>query len=592
MTTFSKKQRREQMRRDAQRSAETRKKAAQEAKEGDDPQEVQPQAGRPASGPGQPAGQGPAAVSNQQARRPPPPRAGQPTPTPGNAVSNLSMAPPLANRQANFRRPPPRTPNPQLHAPVYRPPLSGPQPTPHQQAHQNVQPPKPTPVTPPRPHEGYVSNQTPGYQPPPRPDQQGYVSNQPSQRSQPNSGPTQNLQAPPRMGGAEQFARRHSTAHSGPAQTAAPPRAQASGGPSGAPAADAAQTQGSAQSAPAQNPEVAAQSDKLKVAIVGPRFMLSGAERLLIDILTHVRGDDLPFEISGLCAIQAELFFPHAEIHHLTQNEQLELLGSMPGLDHAVANYDALLTWGSVPPISDPSVKRVDLDDLGVLPGIDPSRVQPTRSPEEVRRELKIEDGQKVMTFIGNMSNANNPYALSHAIAELGDEWIGLFVGEGNDAVEVRMHAEKKIPKRFRFAGARPDVGDLLAVTDCVLVPALRPTRGFAVLEAWAAGVPVIATRKGHPFGLPSHILEIDTPELDPDDVNNIDLEDTEVVGDMGKRIADAVSRIGGEAQDDVQQMLEANTMERFRQDVVNELVKQLGLETAEDADEASADGE
>ena len=58
------------------------------------------------------------------------------------------------------------------------------------------------------------------------------------------------------------------------------------------------------------------------------------------------------------------------------------------------------------------------------------------------------------------------------------------------------------IANRVRFLGWRDDVPELLAEADIFVCPSLREPLGNVVIEAWSAGVPVIATESDGPAAL------------------------------------------------------------------------------------------
>jgi glycosyltransferase involved in cell wall biosynthesis len=73
-------------------------------------------------------------------------------------------------------------------------------------------------------------------------------------------------------------------------------------------------------------------------------------------------------------------------------------------------------------------------------------------------------------------------------------------LGHGEEEFGHRMKAEAESPEfngRFRFLGSRDDVPDLLATFDVFILPTRAETFGIAVVEAMAAGIPVIASRVG-----------------------------------------------------------------------------------------------
>ncbi len=73
--------------------------------------------------------------------------------------------------------------------------------------------------------------------------------------------------------------------------------------------------------------------------------------------------------------------------------------------------------------------------------------------------------------------------------------------------------------RRFRFLGSRQDIPDLLATFDLFVLPTRAETFGIAVVEAMAAGVPVITSRVG---GIPEIVCTsvlgsvVDTVEVAP----------------------------------------------------------------------------
>jgi glycosyltransferase involved in cell wall biosynthesis len=84
-------------------------------------------------------------------------------------------------------------------------------------------------------------------------------------------------------------------------------------------------------------------------------------------------------------------------------------------------------------------------------------------------------------------------------------------VGEGVQGGELEaLSAELQLGDAVRFLGTRDDVPDLLASAECVLLASDYEGCPLAVLEALAAGVPVVATSVG---GIPE-ILDHDRTGL------------------------------------------------------------------------------
>ena len=75
--------------------------------------------------------------------------------------------------------------------------------------------------------------------------------------------------------------------------------------------------------------------------------------------------------------------------------------------------------------------------------------------------------------------------------------------GEGPSRSSLeRLAARLGIADRVRFLGWRSDVPALMAQADLLVCPSLREPLGNVVIEAWAAGLPVVATASDGPAAL------------------------------------------------------------------------------------------
>ena len=96
-----------------------------------------------------------------------------------------------------------------------------------------------------------------------------------------------------------------------------------------------------------------------------------------------------------------------------------------------------------------------------------------------------------------------------------------MIVGEGPDRPRLEEEIEALgLSGRVRLAGERRDVPELLAAADVFVLPSASEGLPVSVLEAMAAGLPVIASRVG---GVPEQVSDGETGLLvepgDPSDL-------------------------------------------------------------------------
>jgi glycosyltransferase involved in cell wall biosynthesis len=131
-----------------------------------------------------------------------------------------------------------------------------------------------------------------------------------------------------------------------------------------------------------------------------------------------------------------------------------------------------------------------------------------------VRREFGFAAGTRVLATVSVLREGKGLEILIDAFAELHrrrPDTRLLVVGDGSlrSALELRAGNAEVV----RFAGTRRDVPTLLAGADLFILPSLEDAFPTVVLEAMAAGLPVIATRSG---GIPEIVDEGVTGQLVP----------------------------------------------------------------------------
>ena len=116
--------------------------------------------------------------------------------------------------------------------------------------------------------------------------------------------------------------------------------------------------------------------------------------------------------------------------------------------------------------------------------------------------------------FVGELRELKGLDLLLHALVDV--DATAVVVGSGPDAPRLReLAARLNLGRRVRFVGRLPG-RDALALGRCLVVPSRAESLPYIVLEAAAAGVPLIATRVG---GIPEIIGTTDVPLIAPGSV-------------------------------------------------------------------------
>lgn len=115
-----------------------------------------------------------------------------------------------------------------------------------------------------------------------------------------------------------------------------------------------------------------------------------------------------------------------------------------------------------------------------------------------LRREFQLSEDDLVLLFVGSGFITKGLDRLLAAVAALPDalrERVHLFVlGEDRQRRLKRLAARLAITDRVRFLGGRDDVPRFLQGSDALALPAYDEAGGLVILEAIAAGLPVLAT--------------------------------------------------------------------------------------------------
>lgn len=154
--------------------------------------------------------------------------------------------------------------------------------------------------------------------------------------------------------------------------------------------------------------------------------------------------------------------------------------------------------------------------------GIDLGKFDGRRARAEVRRELGVAESTPLIGTVAALAPHKSQSDLLAAAAILAREMPALhvvLVGEGALRHELETLAERLgIRERVTFTGFRPDALDLLGAFDCFVISSYLEGLGTSIMDAQAAGIPVVATRTG---GIPEIVQDGVTgllvPPRDPD---------------------------------------------------------------------------
>lgn len=139
---------------------------------------------------------------------------------------------------------------------------------------------------------------------------------------------------------------------------------------------------------------------------------------------------------------------------------------------------------------------------LAIPNGIPEDRVISRRSAAEVRSSLGIGADELVILTTGRLAPQKGLEYLLRAIPILSSRaerpFRVLLAGEGPMRLSLESLArELGISDFVAFLGFRDDIGDLLNASDIVVLPSLREGLSIALLEAMAAGKPIVTTTIG-----------------------------------------------------------------------------------------------
>jgi len=137
---------------------------------------------------------------------------------------------------------------------------------------------------------------------------------------------------------------------------------------------------------------------------------------------------------------------------------------------------------------------------ITILNGIDLQRFE-SADPRAFRRELGVDRGALLLGTVGRLVPVKNQSLLLRAFARLREKEKKahlVIVGDGPEGAALQREAVRlKLQRWVHFTGSRRDIPQILASLDLFVLPSLSEGLSLTLLEAMAAGRPVVATRVG-----------------------------------------------------------------------------------------------
>lgn len=155
--------------------------------------------------------------------------------------------------------------------------------------------------------------------------------------------------------------------------------------------------------------------------------------------------------------------------------------------------------------VSDEVYKAV-IDQIGpihdrvvtISNGVDVKRFERPSNKASLCDELGINPNSQLVTTVGRLTlQKGHSYLIeaAKAVVPCCPDAHFLLVGKGELQEDLQCQIQEAgVAGNFHFLGSRDDVPDLLAATDLFVLPSLWEGLSVALLEAMAAGKPIVAT--------------------------------------------------------------------------------------------------
>lgn len=128
--------------------------------------------------------------------------------------------------------------------------------------------------------------------------------------------------------------------------------------------------------------------------------------------------------------------------------------------------------------------------------GVDTEKIEAGKADGEIRRSCSIKDGEIMLLSVGELNDNKNHETAVRALSLLPDRFRYVVVGKGEKTEALQTLArELGVGERVRFVGFRNNVCDYYKSADAFVFPSYREGLPVALMEAMAAGLPVVCSR-------------------------------------------------------------------------------------------------
>ena len=153
---------------------------------------------------------------------------------------------------------------------------------------------------------------------------------------------------------------------------------------------------------------------------------------------------------------------------------------------------------------------RTPLEKLSIVHnGLDPARYS---GGTPVLKNLPDFHGEKIVGFVGRLAPEKGIANLIHAAKEVLSVYpqvLFVLVGDGPERAALESLVKSNgLEKTVIFVGQRSDLTNIYNSFDIFVLPSLTEAMPMAILEAMAAGKPIIASRVG---GIPEMISDLES---------------------------------------------------------------------------------